>query len=116
MAYVIKWCEDLRGFGETRYNRRELELAATSDEEAIRAFRRFVESNPENPRTPYSQQPFLEKVETIFTIDDLQKELRWPVSREEALKAADRVAELDDQEGLGELTVERSEHSDPSED
>lgn len=37
---------------------------------------------------------------------------RWPVSREEALQAAQRAAELDDQEGFGELTVEREEQKD----
>ena len=35
-----------------------------------------------------------------------------PVSREEALKSAERVAELDDQEGFGELIVEREGEKD----
>uniref|UniRef100_A0A831Z0J3 Uncharacterized protein n=1 Tax=candidate division WWE3 bacterium TaxID=2053526 RepID=A0A831Z0J3_UNCKA len=55
----------------------------------------------------------LQKIRSVLGIKDKP---HWPISREEALKAADRVAELDDQEGLGELTVERSGPLDPSDD
>ena len=120
MAYLIKWCEDLRSWRGTQFNRREVKIAAANDEEAIKIYREWVESHPENPRTPYSQPPFLERIETIATIGDLSEDHKeqkrqvaearseGPVSKEEALKAAERAAELDDQEGLGELAIEES--------
>ncbi len=79
-------------------------------EDLIEGMRHFYpDMNLDSPVTVIRWANVRGKMVDEFRMEIVAKaRSQGPVSKEEALKAAERVAELDTQEGLGELIVERA--------
>lgn len=66
IRYLIRFCVDLRGFGEEQYHKEEIKVSASDDEAARKRFSVWKEQNPAGfEGHPFSEQPFLVREERL---------------------------------------------------